>query len=496
MNECCERLNGYLQPHSAVFSPHRIEFTMENENVEEKAVYFFKVMLGDFAYKLRIPPAFVKNLITQIGKNIILQGPNGQGWFVTLWGTSTQLEFRQGWEKFVYDHTIELGDFLVFKYICRSYFRVIIFGRSGCEKNGSVFHSPLPTVWDYVGGKNDHAEAMAEQGKKANSSARACGRLSKSSAYRQWKSSPAGKKSQTAKSVGIETKEKSYQGSYYVSCRRHVSEAERNKALKAANSFTSDKPFSLIIMKPSQVYQGFWLGISKACRANLQLPTTKKIEVTLVDPNHKEWSVQYLGNDNPGMSGGWKSFSLANNLEEGDICVFERVDNNINKFKLAVHIFRVVNTCTPYKRMEGTGKPGNIALSSSPAKKKMKGNTVSRKDLAINLSGKAFIPKQGKIAERGFEQVQVKKELGASNSIKPKKCMSAIYDKKPGSRRCARFNRANSLAEFPKKEICSEAYRDGQKSISGDEVELPRKIISLDDENENVEQDDLIIISD
>ncbi|KAH9309578.1 hypothetical protein KI387_037489, partial [Taxus chinensis] len=39
--------------------------------------------------------------------------------------------------------------------------------------------------------------------------------------------------------------------------RRPVSEAERKKALKAAHSFKSEKPFCLIVMKPSNVYGGF-----------------------------------------------------------------------------------------------------------------------------------------------------------------------------------------------------------------------------------------------
>ncbi|GLJ13228.1 hypothetical protein SUGI_0208160 [Cryptomeria japonica] len=112
--------------------------------------YFFKVMLGDFAQKLRIPPAIYPEFRNEIGigTNVVLQGPSSQRWDVKLCGTDTQMEFAQGWEKFVHHHRIEFGDFLVFKYIYKSCFKVRIFGRSGCEKKTTFFKSSehLPSL--------------------------------------------------------------------------------------------------------------------------------------------------------------------------------------------------------------------------------------------------------------------------------------------------------------------------------------------------------------
>ncbi|KAH9309583.1 hypothetical protein KI387_037494, partial [Taxus chinensis] len=88
----------------------------------------------------RIPPAFVPKLITfQTEGKMVLQGPSGQEWIVKLWGTETQLEFREGWEKFVHYHAIEFGDFLVFKHISGSKIKVQIFGRTGCVKNITTY---------------------------------------------------------------------------------------------------------------------------------------------------------------------------------------------------------------------------------------------------------------------------------------------------------------------------------------------------------------------
>jgi len=45
-----------------------------------------------------------------------------------------QLFFRDGWEVFVSDHAISLGDFLVFFYDGNVGFNVKVYGTMGCEK--------------------------------------------------------------------------------------------------------------------------------------------------------------------------------------------------------------------------------------------------------------------------------------------------------------------------------------------------------------------------
>ncbi|KAH9299055.1 hypothetical protein KI387_030737, partial [Taxus chinensis] len=61
---------------------------------------------------IRIPPAFFKNIRKE---DMNLEGPSGHKWIVKLWHGGTKMEFRPGWESFVCDHEITLGEFLVFK---------------------------------------------------------------------------------------------------------------------------------------------------------------------------------------------------------------------------------------------------------------------------------------------------------------------------------------------------------------------------------------------
>ncbi|KAH9309570.1 hypothetical protein KI387_037481, partial [Taxus chinensis] len=432
--------------------------------------YFFKVMLGDFGHRLvttmpihpssffahiyaycencfnvlfislqRIPPAFVKNLIKETYEDMALEGPSGHQWIVKLWRGGTEMEFRQGWESFVRDHEIALGEFLVFKYICRSYFQVMIFGKSACEKKLTVFEPgkinsdlqkrcpasfqqpinsmcPLDLVYDQKK-KNVRAEAGVSKAKSSSN-----GKPRKKLGHLQ--PSLAGKKHQTPKSAEPKNEEKSYQQAYFVSCRRPVAEAERKKALEDAKSFTSNKPFCLLLMKPSNVYQGFWLNIPRNCGDRLGLPR-ERTELTLVDPNNKEWDVKYLGDrHSPGLSGGWRSLTLDNNLEEGDVCILERVDESKNKIKIRVHVYRVVKKWTPYKKMEGRGIIDSTEIPMKP-NKKMKS---LRENVAINLTAKVFEQNQGKDAK----QVPVKKEkvINGSNCHKlgESKCTFSISE--------------------------------------------------------------------
>ncbi|KAH9309576.1 hypothetical protein KI387_037487, partial [Taxus chinensis] len=242
--------------------------TIHGSNINHGSPYFLKIMLADFAQKLRIPPAFVPRLRKENSENMILQGLGARQWTVKLWGNSTRLEFRQGWEKFVQDHTIEAGDFLVFKYICGSYFRVRIFGRNGCEKNITNFGnsdkrcvdtSPAgrsPVAMDSEEEMNDdHAEAADQKGKKLKSFSD--GHLPKDPKHSQ--PSFVGNKHDTRESAEAEQTSCGNLKLNRVSGRRPATETERNKALQAANSFTSDKPFCLIALKPCHLYKRYQL---------------------------------------------------------------------------------------------------------------------------------------------------------------------------------------------------------------------------------------------
>lgn len=83
----------------------------------------------------RIPPAFVKEFRGNIPNEVILRDVRGKHCHVGLEKVERDVLIKNGWQEFVRDHSVALGDFLVFSYNGNALFDVSIFGRSGCRKD-------------------------------------------------------------------------------------------------------------------------------------------------------------------------------------------------------------------------------------------------------------------------------------------------------------------------------------------------------------------------
>ncbi|KAJ8530126.1 hypothetical protein K7X08_036961 [Anisodus acutangulus] len=58
-------------------------------------------------------------------------------WPIRVAKTGRVFYFEYGWEKFIEDNTLEIGDFLVFDYDGNVVFDFKLFGKNGCEKKGA-----------------------------------------------------------------------------------------------------------------------------------------------------------------------------------------------------------------------------------------------------------------------------------------------------------------------------------------------------------------------
>ncbi|KAB2094652.1 hypothetical protein ES319_A02G174500v1 [Gossypium barbadense] len=97
---------------------------------------FFKVLVGDFVTKLKIPPAFVKYVLKgKVPKKFSLYSDSGNSWRVRVEVQQGSYFFNSGWSKFVKYHGLEIGDFLVFFLVDSSTFDVFIYNRTACAKN-------------------------------------------------------------------------------------------------------------------------------------------------------------------------------------------------------------------------------------------------------------------------------------------------------------------------------------------------------------------------
>ncbi|KAI3921215.1 hypothetical protein MKW92_052826, partial [Papaver armeniacum] len=81
-----------------------------------------------------IPPVYARSIATLDNQVIILEDAMGEQWKVKLAKVDGSLAISKGWNDFVIDHSIKLGDFLVFRYLADTFFQVQIFESTGCEK--------------------------------------------------------------------------------------------------------------------------------------------------------------------------------------------------------------------------------------------------------------------------------------------------------------------------------------------------------------------------
>lgn len=185
---------------------------------------------------------------------------------------------QNGWEKFVKDHSLELGDFLVFRYNGGLRFTVQIFGRTACEKedNFGFGCGEGPNFYKETEEQKEVKEDLVQdfpipQSKFLKTNAKKKDEMGRPSASKRFYSTEKKRGTVRGISAGKPTSSKissqnrgvpgicNYQFGHLVSARRPVSEKERARAFEAANSFKSSKPYFTLVMKPSHVYVGFYL---------------------------------------------------------------------------------------------------------------------------------------------------------------------------------------------------------------------------------------------
>lgn len=116
--------------------------------------------------------------------------------------------------------------------------------------------------------------------------------------------------------------------------KQYLKDKHRMAAIDAAEEVLKDIQNSAFI-KPlltSHTTGGFWMGLQNTfCKTYLPAEDEK----LMLEANGMEWECVYLAYKN-GLSGGWRSFSIDNELRDGDCCIFELVTRR----RFVVHIFR------------------------------------------------------------------------------------------------------------------------------------------------------------
>ncbi|KAI3744538.1 hypothetical protein L1987_57621 [Smallanthus sonchifolius] len=96
---------------------------------------FYKVLLDPTAPHLPLPPDFVNmHLENKIPTDpVTISANGGYSWSLKLEKVGDGYCFTNGWNKVVEDIPLDLGDFLCFRLVDQSTFRMSIYGLDGCE---------------------------------------------------------------------------------------------------------------------------------------------------------------------------------------------------------------------------------------------------------------------------------------------------------------------------------------------------------------------------
>ncbi|KAJ4770922.1 hypothetical protein LUZ62_055179 [Rhynchospora pubera] len=293
------------------------------QQIHKRKPTFFKILDDDFSSGLVLDKELLSDLNGDVLSNIIhLKGPTGEAHKLKIKKTTTSVLLRTGWQRFASFHKLQSGDVLLFYYEGNSSFNVLFYNKNGREKSskrdrgeeerGKITHCKVEISSSLDSSSEDEIERNQKPDIGVSSSRHACtGRCAQK----------------------------------FISGRRPVTDREKQIALFRANKFRSSNACFTKIMLETSVYRTFYLVVPvEFGRKNLP---GKNTTISLALPhNSRKWYVTctyitYATNKRQSVwrfCGGWSKFVLKNNLEEGDVCVFEMKA----ELELTVHIFRVV----------------------------------------------------------------------------------------------------------------------------------------------------------
>ncbi|XP_073047344.1 B3 domain-containing protein At3g18960-like isoform X2 [Primulina eburnea] len=257
-----------------------------------KVPKFFKIVLNPGEHSLRLPPEFTRKYGHNLPDCLSLKVPNGLVWKVELIHCSYQAWLHRGWRQFEEYYSIQLGHFLLFKYVGKEHFEVHIFDTTATEIEYSYYDS-----------LERNAEILAEKS--------------------------VGRENQDVDDIdehsgGTELKQVQ---------QRARDDNNRFEAYTRASIFMSKKLiknlFSIVVMHPSYVSNRRSALHIPPAFSNAILPDKATCSILLVSEG-KTWPVRCIsGERRASLTSGWKVFAADNDLKVGDACVFE-VSNRTN----------------------------------------------------------------------------------------------------------------------------------------------------------------------
>nr|XP_011458372.1 PREDICTED: B3 domain-containing protein Os11g0197600-like isoform X2 [Fragaria vesca subsp. vesca] len=249
--------------------------------IKEKRPSFFKVIIPGYSTRyLRIPPPFLELISNDLSGEATLNSNTCSEWSWNVGVTKTirSVYFKDGWQEFLKDNSVEDGDFVVFEYEGNMNFNVQIFDNSGCERD----------CFPNIG-------------------------TPKISSFAEKKRHPS-------------TPRKSD-----ICCSKcHL---QLNSRKDSSESFKSNYPHVTLAIKKTYCVYSFPTSFYKEHLS----PGNYEVVFLKIAEGKKWYKVKLVRSIATAfMSKGWSKFARANQIKVGNVCAFEVVEEN----KLVVHIIQ------------------------------------------------------------------------------------------------------------------------------------------------------------
>ncbi|KAF7052629.1 hypothetical protein CFC21_060702 [Triticum aestivum] len=304
-------------------------------------------MIGDFRDRMTIPDKFVQKFRGQITRTVKLESRNGNTFDVHVTEDLHKVVLQSGWEVFVSAHGISMGDFLVFNYDGNSWFKVLIFDPSGCERLSSscLPMKTAPHDGQECGEKLTGTLSMRHDLPMMGSPQSERGTMI------QWDnsnhvensivlgSSSAPSSDSSGDGLSLEdNQELSFVPSPILRNRANLTDIQERKMNEKVDAIHSKIPIYGTVMTKCNIFGSPCILDLSSKYADEYLP--REDQTLMLQRRDKSWKVQFHINKNntKRLFQGWGEFADDNNLKVGDLCLFEPLQKK-NRV-MNVHIIR------------------------------------------------------------------------------------------------------------------------------------------------------------
>ncbi|XP_004290392.1 PREDICTED: B3 domain-containing protein Os01g0723500-like isoform X1 [Fragaria vesca subsp. vesca] len=283
--------------------------------IKEKRPSFFKVIIPGYSTRyLRIPPPFLELISNDLSGEATLNSNTCSEWSWNVGVTKTirSVYFKDGWQEFLKDNSVEDGDFVVFEYEGNMNFNVQIFDNSGCERD----------CFPNIG--TPKISSFAE--KKRHPSTPRKSDICCSKCHLQLNS-----RKDSSDNIAKQRLPGRPRKSHIGCSKRHPCPSNFRKV--SAESFKSNYPHVTLAIKKTYCVYSFPTSFYKEHLS----PGNYEVVFLKIAEGKKWYKVKLVRSIATAfMSKGWSKFARANQIKVGNVCAFEVVEEN----KLVVHIIQ------------------------------------------------------------------------------------------------------------------------------------------------------------